>query len=770
MKPMNKRVFRDLRENIGRYIGLFLLTVLAIGMLIGYIEGINSSLDKFDSYIEDNNLEDGLIETEKELSDIMFEDIENIGLKLYENFYCDLESVNNSKLRVFNERTEIDIPYVADGNLPSSNNEIFIDQIYAQEQSLKTGDSINVNGKEYIVSGIGCFPDYTISLSSQTEMLADRREFGVGVVVSDEFETFNDDDIHYNYSYKFNDNELSDDEQEKLSYEVLKTASCAVPINDYNNLTDSFNKMKDGNSVTSGTSILNNKRIATVHNKLESNKSMALFFVSIILIIVAFIYTITSSHSIQKESKIIGTLRALGLKKHSITAHYVLLPALITIAAGIVGSILGITFFSAIPIKSMTSYYSLPDMTDINVEPTPIIIAVIIPIVLICAINYIYLSKMLSLKPLKLLRNDWSKTSRFKKGSFNFLPFKIRFNLRMFNRNIAMYLVLFVGIFLAGWLMIFGVGMSASFDDYIKSQSEGCRSEYQYMLSEPVEFDADSSEKLTACEFEIYYEAINQNMSISCYGIDKQNTEYFDDIDIPEQGVVISNVVSKKFGIEKGDNISLRNTVNGLTYTFKVNDICTYDIGMTIFMDKLQLNNLLGKYKDYYNCVFSDDKIDFSNDVLMTTVTAENIAKSGEVLKNSMQSMLTMFPILACIVYFVMMYLMIKIIIERNKTGISMLKIFGFRYSEVKKMYITLVTIVVVISIILSMPLGYMLMRNMWPSAIKTISGFFDFTMNVKGFVILSLTGIISYAVTLLINLRGIKKIPPTLVLKNQDE
>lgn len=767
---MNKRVFRDLREHIGRYIGLFFLTVLAVGMLVGYIEGINSSLDKLDSYIEDNNLEDGLIETEKKMSDIMAEDIEALGLKLYENFYCDFDSVNESTLRVFNERTEIDIPYAVDGKLPSSDNEIFLDQIYAREQSLQTGDNIIVNGKKYKISGIGCFPDYTISITSQTDMLADRREFGVGCVTASEFSSFAESIICYNYNYKFNNNELSDEEQKKLAYEVMKTASCAVPINDYNNLTDFLSKMNDSNNVNSSTSILNNKRIATVHSKLESNKSMAMFFVSIVLVIVAFIYTIISAHSIQKESKIIGTLRALGYKKHTITIHYILLPALITFIASIVGSILGITFFSSIPINSMVSYYSLPDMTHVNVKVTPIIIAMIIPLLLICAINYIYLSKMLSLRPLRLLKNDWSKTGKFKKGGFNFLPFKARLNLRMFTRNIGMYLVLFIGIFLASWLMIFGVGMSASFDDYIISQSEGCRTKYQYMISEPVEIDDDTAEKLTACEFEIYYEAIQQNMSVSCYGIDKHETKYFDDIEIPEYGIVISSVVSKKFGLEKGDMLSLRNAVNGLSYKFEIKDICDYDIGLTIFMDKLQLNNLLGKYKDYYNCIFTDKELEFSENVLSATVTFDSISKSGEVLKDSMQGMMTMFPIFACIIYFVMMYLMIKIIIEKNKTGISMLKIFGFRHEEIKKMYIMLITIVVIASIFISMPLSYMLMRAMWPSTIKTVTGFFEFTMNVKGFIILFFTGVISYALTLLFNLRGIRKIPPTLVLKNQDE
>lgn len=770
MKPMNKRVFRDLRENIGRYIGLFLLTVLAIGMLVGYMEGINSSLDKFDDYIEENNLEDGLIETEKKMSDIMTADVEALGLKLYENFYCDLDSVDDSTLRVFNERNEIDLPCAVDGELPSNDNEIFLDQIYAREQSLETGDSIKVNGKEYIISGIGCFPDYTISIASQTDMLADRREFGVGCVTASEFSSFAESSICYNYSYKFNDDDLSEEEQKKLAYEVMKTAACAVPINDYNNLTDSFSKMKDGNSVKNSTSILNNKRIATVHSKLESNKSMAMFFVGIVFVIVAFIYTIISAHSIQRESKIIGTLRALGYKKHTITAHYVLLPAIITLAAGIVGSILGVTYFSSIPINSMVSYYSLPDMTHVDVKAAPIILAVLIPLIIICAVNYIYLAKMLSLRPLRLLRNDWSKAGKLKKGGFNFLPFKARFNLRMFTRNIGMYLVLFIGIFLASWLMIFGVGMSASFDDYITSQSDGCRTKYQYMLSEPADINDETSEKLTACEFEIYYEAIQQNMSVSCYGVDKNETKYFDDIDIPEYGIVISDVVSKKFGVDKGDELSLINAVNGLSYKFEVKDICDYDIGMTIFMDKLQLNNLLGKYKDYYNCIFTDKELDFSDDVLAATVTSESISKSGEVLKDSMQGMMTMFPILACIIYFVMMYLMIKIIIEKNKTGISMLKIFGFRYSEVKKMYITLITIVVIASILISMPLAYMLMRSMWPSTIKTITGFFEFTMNAKGFIILFLTGVISYIVTLLLNLRGIRKIPPTLVLKNQDE
>ena len=63
----------------------------------------------------------------------------------------------------------------------------------------------------------------------------------------------------------------------------------------------------------------------------------------IIVAIIAFIFAITTSNTITKESTVIGTLRASGYSKGELIRHYLAMPMLVTLIAAVVGNILGYT-------------------------------------------------------------------------------------------------------------------------------------------------------------------------------------------------------------------------------------------------------------------------------------------------------------------------------------------------------------------------------------------------------------------------------------------
>ena len=58
-------------------------------------------------------------------------------------------------------------------------------------------------------------------------------------------------------------------------------------------------------------------------------------------------------------------------------------------------------------------------------------------------------------------------------------------------------MLLLVGVFLGGWLMMFGIGMSSSFDAYIEAQETEAVSEYQYMVSDQYEAGGTDGEAAT---------------------------------------------------------------------------------------------------------------------------------------------------------------------------------------------------------------------------------------------------------------------------------
>mgnify|MGYP006904045576 CR=1 FL=1 len=61
------------------------------------------------------------------------------------------------------------------------------------------------------------------------------------------------------------------------------------------------------------------------------------------IVIIAFIFAVTISNTIVSEAGVIGTLRASGYTKGELIRHYMILPVIVTAAAGIVGNIIGYT-------------------------------------------------------------------------------------------------------------------------------------------------------------------------------------------------------------------------------------------------------------------------------------------------------------------------------------------------------------------------------------------------------------------------------------------
>lgn len=55
---------------------------------------------------------------------------------------------SDSTLRIFKPRNEVDKVCLMDGEMPQQEDEIAIDRMYADNNSLKVGDTIKVGGRE----------------------------------------------------------------------------------------------------------------------------------------------------------------------------------------------------------------------------------------------------------------------------------------------------------------------------------------------------------------------------------------------------------------------------------------------------------------------------------------------------------------------------------------------------------------------------------------------------------------------------------------------
>ncbi|WP_442856156.1 FtsX-like permease family protein [Butyrivibrio sp. AE3003] len=118
--------------------------------------------------------------------------------------------------------------------------------------------------------------------------------------------------------------------------------------------------------------------------------------------------------------------------------------------------------------------------------------------------------------------------------------------------------------------------------------------------------------------------------------------------------------------------------------------------------------------------------------------------------------------------FIVLIYLLSKLIIERNVQSISMAKILGYTGKEVAALYIVPTALVVVASLLISYPILSYVMVGIFRVMLKQMmSGWMVIWLDPSVYVKMFLMGIITYAIVAVIEYRKIGKIPMSEALKN---
>ena len=292
----------------------------------------------------------------------------------------------------------------------------------------------------------------------------DAVKFGVGVVTEEEFDTLNQDKLQYNYAWIYNEKPQTELEEKEVSEDLMKAMGKVVTL-------ESFVPQYQ------------NQAIIFTGDDMGSDKAMIAILLYIIIVIMAFVFGITTSNTISKEAGVIGTLRASGYTRGELLRHYMTLPVIVTLAGALVGNILGYTVFKYVCADMYYGSYSLPTYKTIwNAEA--FVLTTVVPIIIMFAVNYAILHQKLKLSPLKFLRRDLSAKKQ-KRALYLSPKLKIfyRFRLRVIIQNISNYLVLCIGIVFANLLLMFGLLLPSALDHYQMEIQNNMLAKYQYMLS-----------------------------------------------------------------------------------------------------------------------------------------------------------------------------------------------------------------------------------------------------------------------------------------------
>lgn len=783
--PLIKRIPKELAGDWKKYLVVFLFLVLTIGFVSGMYVANESMLTSADEGVTKYKQEDGHFELKEKADSDLIEAIESgekadipgynddsddkddkkTPVTVYENFYRNEEEDNDNDgkkdgtIRVFAKTDDINLACLLDGDFPQNENEIAVDRMHADNAGMKVGDTIKVSGKEFKITGLIAYVNYSTLHEKKTDLMFDAIKFDVAMVTQEGFDRL-DKSIHYSYAWKYDHAPADDIEEKEQSDSFMEAMVTQV--------------MLAGNEVDDYTPKYGNPAINFATDDMGSDKAMGGMLLDILVVIIAFIFAVTISNTIANESSAIGTLRASGYTKGELVRHYLSMPVIVTLLAAIVGNVLGYTVFKNVVVSMYYNSYSLPVYKTIW-NPDAFLKTTVLPVIIMLVVNLIVIVRMMQHTPLQFLRHDMKKKKNKKAMRLPKWNFMSRFRLRIMFQNKANYLILFVGILFIMVMLAMAVGMPDTLD-YYKSNTDGMMfAKYQYVLKSYVDEDGNivSTDNEDAEKFDmtsLLKKSDELDEEVSIYGIadDSSYVKIKDLKSLKKNEVYISHSFAEKYDLSVGDEVSLDAQYEKKSYTFKVKGIYDKSQSIAVFMPIDKFSDIFDLKDDQFSGFISDTKIkDIDENNIATTITIRDITKMADQLDHSMGSYMSYFQVLCILLAAVMIYLLTKLIIEKNETAISMTKILGYENKEIASLYLVSTSIVVVVSDLISVVLGTLVMKTAWKLMLFSYSGWFAFKVKPLGYVKMFAFVLIGYLIVMVFDFKRIKKIPMDQALKN---
>lgn len=803
--PLRKRLLRELKSEFGKYAVIFLLLAGTISFVSGFLVADGSMLKAYNEGFTKHNIEDGNFQTKKKMNKAQERSVQEFGITVYDNFYTERSLNNDTTLRVFENRSEVNTVCLMEGKMPDSADEIAVDRMYADNNNLKVGDTISEkSGKTEIadnaenstdqtasvrnwkIVGLVALPDYSCLFSDNNDTMFDAVKFGVAIIPEGGLDAYSADDLVYDYSWKYDTKPADDAEEKDMSEDLMSDLNGKVALQSF-------------------IPQYQNQAIQFTGDDMGGDRTMMIALLYIVIAILAFVFGITISNTISKEASVIGTLRASGYTKNELIRHYMAMPIIVTAISAVLGNILGYTVLKKVCAGMYYGSYSLPTYETIW-SADAFVMTTIVPILIMLVVNYVVLWKKLQLGALNFLRHDLSGKKQRKIVPLNLkLPFFSRFQIRVLFQNMSNYVVLFIGIIFANMLLMFGLILPSILNHYQESIPKQMLCNYQYMLQVPIEAMDEEHKLESMVQMMLFVKAVEtdnedaekfsaysleQSMSsekkegVTIYGVaensryiplDNTNTasNYNTDVgsianadNVPN--VYVSSAYAEKYDLVIGDTISLKEPYGDAVYEFAVEGIYPYEAGIAVFMPQKELNQTFNLGDDYFCGYLSDTEItDIDEKYIGSVIDVDALTKVSRQLMVSMGSMMYLVDGFAIVMFVVLIYLLSKIVIEKNAQSISMVKILGYTNREISRLYLMSTSVVVTAFLLISLPIETMLMKVIIKIVMQSMTGWISFYMDPKIYVEMFVLGICSYAVVAMVEYRRIRKVPMDTALKN---
>lgn len=741
---INRRYKHNIKNNLSFYISTVVLTAVSIFLFLSILT-TGTGLDGYvTTFSQDHNIENAQFVT---LLPIAQEDMDayekNYDLTLEKTGYVDVEE-DDYTIRVLRNTEQIDTYEVYEGKDVSTEDEIVLSKGFASEHALSLGDTISMNGKAYTITGFFLRPDYINCLKNLTDSYRDNAGFAVAVVSDAVYETLQDETVYYTVVYHDHDEETAFRKDVNDHYTTLRYTDASV-----------------------------NPRIEAVQSNPKTYMMMSYMMMCLMMVVISILVSAILSRKVKSESKIIGTLKALGYRNGELTRHY----ATMALIAGIAGTVVGL-IMAAVGAQTMAEYYA------VDYEPMPIHYSVPLYGAVICVILptlfYLISAALTTRKMLKRNAVDLLAAAKNKKmGSRAFaknktMKFKRKFMLRTLLGNKARAAVVLVGLIVGGYIMALGLTFFDSCDNFVDNSIESIGSfSYRYFLTTYL-----SEEQEAGCEtyVSVALQPKDVNSQFSLSGLQK-DSQFIKLTNMDGKAIHLSNdqyylteMAAKVYGVKAGDTFTFFSPINMEEYTVTITDIVEDCAQKTLYTTDETVRELFDLDDGVYNVIMADHKMDLDDNLVMTTNTKESVQNQIQSVVDDLQKIIMVMIVLGAVLCIVAVYLTVNMMVEENTNSISMLKIFGYYNREIDGMVLSANHILVPISLLISIPLGILAGDLFYTMMIDNLSAYVEFVISVRSCVLCAALVVVSYAISLMLLRRKVFKINMVESLKDHRE
>lgn len=739
---LKKKMFRDIKQNLSQFITIFLMVLIGVMVYVGieaYMDGMTSAADNFykNNNIQDLNVMGNL--SDKDLDKIKsLDNVKDAEKKLVVNA-IDKDNKDKTYLLSFIDSNNISKFHIMDGEKFDVNKKgAWVDNFYAEKNNLKVGDTIKIKydtfSLEEKILGLINVPDHIYDVKDESELVPNRENFGfVYLSVNEIPESYIKDLVMK--EMKITDEKIFDKYVKDFNYkEYIPYNYIMVDVNKKKNVTSVKEDIEDNVSNAKAiVKIEDTLSYQRYQGEIDEGASYVGIFSGLFLFIAMLSVITTMTRVVKKQKLQIGTMKALGIKNSKIVMHYVGYGFFVSLAAAIVGIILGKYFIGTFFLNMEMDYFEVPNGVPV-VKPLSYLVALLV-VMVVSFITYLTCRKELFKKPAEALRNEVpnvkvSSLNLSTKGIFKKLNFSSKWNYRDILRNKFRTVTAVVGIVGCCMLIVCAFGMLNSMNHFIKLQFEDLYN-FNYKLSLNTNIKDDELKVLT----DKYGDNTSETLTIETkIGKEREANTIF----VTNAGNLV------RFQNENGEFIKI-NKNDGVYVTRKLADQKNLKVGDTIKwhmygVNKYYESKIVGLTKDpqVQNLTMTKEyleslDIDYKPDSLYTNTDLKGVKDIKNVslvqdideLKNSLESMLSMMKsmIMLIIVFAIglgaiIIYNMGILSYSEKQYQFATLKVLGFSDKKIRKIFVQQNNWITVLSIIIGLPTGYYMTSWIFKSVI----------------------------------------------------